>query len=68
MKKTLDGLARACHTIADFYAHSSYAHFARKDGAGHLLLFDGMTTDDRFAAIPTMASRTSTFTTRRASP
>jgi hypothetical protein len=52
MKKTLDGLARACHTIADFYAHSSYAHFARKDGAGHLLLFDGVTTDDRFAAVP----------------
>ena len=29
-KKTLTGLAYAAHTIADFYAHSTYACFAKK--------------------------------------
>jgi hypothetical protein len=51
-KKTFDGLARACHTIGDFYAHSSYAHFAKKDAAGGLLLFDGTPGDDHFSRIP----------------
>jgi hypothetical protein len=52
MKKTLDGLARASHTIGDFYAHSSYAHFAKSDGNGDLVLFDGVMTDDRFVRTP----------------
>ena len=51
-KKTLDGLARACHTIGDFYAHSSYAHFAKKDSADGLSLFDGTLGDDHFSRIP----------------
>jgi hypothetical protein len=55
-KKTLDGLARACHTIGDFYAHSSYAHFAKKNADGGLALFDGAVTDDRFARIPDYGS------------
>ncbi|MBI2391742.1 MAG: hypothetical protein HYV09_19285 [Deltaproteobacteria bacterium] len=34
--KDLDAFARAAHGIADFYAHSSYAHFAGRDAALHL--------------------------------
>ena len=30
--------SRAAHAIADFYAHTSYAHFAQRDAAGALLL------------------------------
>lgn len=30
--------SRAAHAIADFYAHSSYAHFAARDTAGGLVL------------------------------
>jgi hypothetical protein len=30
--------SRAAHAIADFYAHSSYAHFAARDAAGALVL------------------------------
>jgi hypothetical protein len=56
MKKTLDGLARACHTVGDFYAHSSYAHFARRDGKGDIVLFDGVMTDDRFVRTPDYGS------------
>jgi hypothetical protein len=39
-QKTLNGLATALHSIADFYAHSSYAHFARRSSQ-QLKLFDG---------------------------
>ncbi len=52
MQKTLDGLAHASHTIGDFYAHSSYAHFAKSDVNGDLVLFDGVMTDDRFVRTP----------------
>lgn len=52
MKKTLDGLGRACHTIGDFYAHSSYAHFAKTDANGSLILFDGSMSDVLFVRIP----------------
>lgn len=55
-KKTLDGLARACHTVGDFYAHSTYAHFAKKDAAGKLVLFDGTLGDERFSRIPDYGS------------
>jgi hypothetical protein len=51
-KKTFDGLARACHTMGDFYAHSSYAHFAKKDAAGELVLFNGTLSDDQYARLP----------------
>jgi hypothetical protein len=37
---TLSGLARAAHTAADFYAHSSYGCFAKKDANDELVLFD----------------------------
>lgn len=41
---TLPDFARALHSIADFYAHSTYAHFAAVrpggDGPGHLDLHD----------------------------
>lgn len=50
-RESLDGLARACHSVADLYAHSSYAHFARRDG-DDLALFDGVMTDDRFDVVP----------------
>jgi len=51
-EKTLDGFARGGHGIGDFYAHTSYAHFAKKDSKGELALFDGQTTDDRFERPP----------------
>jgi Transglutaminase-like superfamily len=56
MKKTLDGLARASHSIGDFYAHSSYAHFAKRTAGGDLVPFDGIITDDHFARIPDYGS------------
>ncbi len=33
--------SRAAHGIADFYAHTSYAHFAARDAAGGLVLAKG---------------------------
>ena len=54
--KTLDGLACAGHAIADFYAHSSYPHFAKKDSQGELVLFGGSITDDYFEHIPDYGS------------
>lgn len=54
--KTLDGLAHACHTAADLYAHTSYAHFGRREANGDLVLFDGVTVDDRFAPVPDYGS------------
>ncbi len=56
LQKTLDGLARASHSIGDFYAHSSYAHFAKRTASGELILFDGDITDDQFAQIPDYGS------------
>jgi hypothetical protein len=34
--KKLDSFALAAHAIADFYAHTSYAHFAKIEGTGKL--------------------------------
>jgi len=34
--KKLDSFALAAHGIADFYAHTSYAHFAKIEGSGKL--------------------------------
>jgi len=39
--KTLNDMAYATHALADFYAHSSYACFARTTNGGGLTLFDG---------------------------
>ena len=55
-KKTLDGLARACHTIGDFYAHTTYAHFAKKDANGELVLSDGTADNGQFARTPDYGS------------
>jgi len=35
--KNLDYFALAAHGIADFYAHTSYAHFAKIEGSGKLV-------------------------------
>lgn len=37
-RANLDQFQKAAHTIADFYAHTSYAHFAKRDAAGALLI------------------------------
>jgi hypothetical protein len=34
--RKIDSFALAAHGIADFYAHTSYAHFARIEGSGRL--------------------------------
>jgi hypothetical protein len=56
MKKTLDGLARACHAIGDFYAHSSYGHFAKKTTKGELTLYDTQDVDGLFERPPDYGS------------
>jgi hypothetical protein len=61
-RRNLQMFARAAHAIADFYAHSSYVHFARllnpEDNAGHAELFqDGAGTID----IPISYEPPSTF-------
>ncbi len=38
--KTLDGFAQAAHAAADFYAHTSYAHFAKKLSPEEIEVFD----------------------------
>lgn len=43
----LDGFAWAAHGIADFYAHSSYGHFARREG-DRLIPFDDTDPDSCF--------------------
>lgn len=52
-RANLKAFARAAHAIADFYAHSSYVHFATLvnpgDNAGHAEVFDPMNA-------PTLAS------------
>ena len=55
-KKTLDGLGYAAHTIADFYAHTSYAHFAKKAADGELTLYDGQDVDGLFEKPPDYGS------------
>ena len=51
-QKTLTGLAHAAHTIADFYAHSTYACFAKKEN-GFLVLYDpSKNVDSDFQASP----------------
>lgn len=55
-EKTLDGLGHAAHTVADFYAHTSYAHFAKKTPEGELTLYDSQNTDDLFERPPDYGS------------
>jgi hypothetical protein len=37
---TLSGLAKAAHTAADFYAHSSYEYFAKRGANEDIVLYD----------------------------
>ena len=55
-EKTLDGLAYAAHTIADFYAHTSYAHFAKRTSEGELALYDSQNDDGLFEEPPDYGS------------
>jgi hypothetical protein len=55
-EKTLDGLAHAAHTVADFYAHTSYAHFAKETSEGELTLYDSQNIDDLFERPPDYGS------------
>lgn len=49
---TLEGLAKAAHAAADFYAHSSYGYFAKKNAVGRLVLYDHDDPDKCFATEP----------------
>jgi len=49
----LDEFQRAAHTIADFYAHTSYAHFAKRDANGGLLIYDPENPESTLNGIPT---------------
>lgn len=49
---SLDGLAKAAHAAADFYAHSSYGFFAKKNASGKLLTYDPENPDACFAHPP----------------
>ena len=55
-EKMLDGLAYAAHTVADFYAHTSYAHFAKKTPQGKLILYDSQNIDALFKNPPDYGS------------
>jgi hypothetical protein len=55
--KSLTGLAYACHAVADFYAHSSYAHFGKKENE-KLVLFNGVIDDSNFEQVPDYGSGT----------
>jgi hypothetical protein len=37
-KGSLDGLAKALHAVADFYSHTSYSEFAKKENSGKISL------------------------------
>lgn len=52
---TLDGLAKAAHAAADFYAHSSYGYFAKKKN-GKLIPYDPENPDACFANPPDYAA------------
>ncbi len=54
-QKSISGLAYAGHAISDFYAHTTYAHFAKINGNG-LVLFNGTITPDIFATLPDYGS------------
>ena len=49
---TLDGLAKAAHAAADFYAHSSYGFFAKKNASGKLVTYDPENPDACLANPP----------------
>ena len=60
-KGGLGDFARACHATADFYAHTSYAHFARKNATGNIApcsIFDPNATGygDQFEPLPEYAT------------
>lgn len=39
-RANLNEFHKAAHSIADFYAHTSYAHFAQRDNSGALVIYD----------------------------
>ena len=49
---TLEGLAKAAHAAADFYAHSSYGYFAKKNAVGRLVIYDNDDPGNCFATSP----------------
>lgn len=50
---------KAAHTIADFYAHTSYAHFAKRDATGSLVIYDPENPGNSLAESPTYAAGSS---------
>ena len=49
--KTLDGLAKALHAVADLYSHSSYPEFAKQNSPNHIeLLVTPNPSDANYAA------------------
>lgn len=51
-RANLDEFQKAAHTIADFYAHTSYAHFAKRDTKGQLLIYDPANPASTLSASP----------------
>lgn len=49
---TLSGLARAAHAAADFYAHTSYEYFAKRDSSGKLVTYDPQNAANCLADTP----------------
>ena len=55
-RANLDEFQKAAHTIADFYAHTSYAHFAKCDSKGQLLIYDPLKPASTLRETPTYDS------------
>jgi predicted transglutaminase-like cysteine proteinase len=51
-EKSISGLAKAAHSIADFYAHTTYACFAKKEDDGNLSIPKDGNTDGLFETTP----------------
>ncbi len=51
-------LCKALHAVADFYAHSTYAHFAKHDAQGNVAIFDPAHIDAPIASADYVADPT----------
>lgn len=52
-RANLDEFQKAAHTIADFYAHTSYAHFAKLTPNGMLPIYDPANPASTLNGVPT---------------
>ncbi len=55
-RANLGAFHKAAHTIADFYAHTSYGHFAKRDQNGNLVIYDPERPGDSLDSSPNYAA------------